>query len=103
VTYATLTFEVVKVMVVGLIVGEHKWFSKCGRNLIHVEDGKFLGCPSISKTDKNVNSVKECVLKNSKITMSEVVVMLEILFVSSEHFERQSENVLDCCQICLTC
>jgi hypothetical protein len=53
-----------------------------------VEDAKYLGCPSASRTDENVDWMKEFGVENGRIIICEVGNMLGILYwVSSEIFK----------------
>ena len=61
--------------------------------MITFEYSKYLGYPSASKTDENVDWVKEY-----GIVVADI---LGFIWVGFKHFERQSEHVLDCYQICV--
>lgn len=50
-----------------------------------VEDAECLGLPSKSETGDNVDQLKELVLKNRKVTTSEVTDMLGVLFSSVQN------------------
>jgi hypothetical protein len=55
-------------------------FSKLKSGVTSVEDPECSGCLSKSKTDENVDRVKELVHENIRITTREVANMLEISF-----------------------
>jgi hypothetical protein len=56
------------------------WFSDFRSSVTSVEDAKCLVHLSASKTDKNVDGMKEFVLKNSIIGLCGVADMLGICF-----------------------
>jgi hypothetical protein len=58
------------------------WFSKFKSGLISVKDADHSGHPMASKTDENMDKVKELVFENRKITIHEVANMLAISFGS---------------------
>jgi hypothetical protein len=51
---------------------ETPWFSKFKSGVACVEDAEGLERPLRNETDENVDRVKECVLKNRRITICEV-------------------------------
>jgi predicted HTH transcriptional regulator len=50
-----------------------------------VEDSENLGHPLVSKTDENMDQMKEFVLENRRITVLQVANMLEIMFASVQN------------------
>jgi hypothetical protein len=64
---------------------EHKFLSGFSRSktcVTSLEDAECLGHPSVGKTDESVYQVKECNLKNRRITICEVANMSGISFGS---------------------
>ncbi|XP_015922448.1 protein GVQW3-like [Parasteatoda tepidariorum] len=57
----------------------HEWF-KSGRESI--EDDERSGRPSTSKTDENIDKVKEILFNNSKLTIREIAEGLNIAYIS---------------------
>jgi hypothetical protein len=67
-------FQVLKISLWNTVNGNNivfEWFSKFRSGVTSVENAKHLGCPSMSKTDENVDQVKKLVLENRKIVICE--------------------------------
>lgn len=67
------------------------WFSKSKVVWPLVEDAECSGCLLASKIGENVHQVKELVLKKRMIIICEGAKIGNYVWVSSEHFQRQSE------------
>ncbi|XP_029176177.1 protein GVQW3-like [Nylanderia fulva] len=62
----------------------YKWYKLFQEGLENVNDEPRSGRPSTSKTDENVQEVKEIVLKNRRITIREIADDLNISFGSCQ-------------------
>ncbi|KYQ56039.1 hypothetical protein ALC60_05022, partial [Trachymyrmex zeteki] len=62
----------------------YKWYKLFQEGRENVNDEPRSGRPSTSKTDENVQEVKEIVLKNRRITIREIVDDLNISFGSCQ-------------------
>jgi hypothetical protein len=80
-----------------------EWRSKFKTSVTSVEDAEHSGCPSTSKRGENVDQVKEFVLKIRIINICKVANVGKFIWISFEHFERQSEHASDCHQMCALC
>jgi hypothetical protein len=70
-----------------------EWFSKCKRGVTTVEDGKDLKCTSVSKTNENVDQVKELLLEVRKVTIINVANRLELSFGSVQSILKDNLTV----------
>ncbi|KYQ49655.1 hypothetical protein ALC60_11269 [Trachymyrmex zeteki] len=88
------TFQTIQVYILYIYVayGEstlskknvYKWYKLFQEGRENVNDEPRSGRPSTSKTDENVQEVKEIVLKNRRITIREIVDDLNISFGSCQ-------------------
>jgi len=77
-----------------------EWFSKFRSSVTFVEDGNCLICPLTSKTDENMCCLKENYSKTKESLPVNLLPSGNFIWVTSEHLERESEHVLDCCKVC---
>jgi hypothetical protein len=68
-------------------------FSKFRSGVTSAENVECMECPSVSRTDENVDKVKKSVLKNRTITVHKVINM----FVRHEANENVSSTCLNKC------
>jgi hypothetical protein len=81
----TETFKMLKVCFGKQTMGRTQvleWSSKFKSSVTSVEDDVHSVHPSMSKTDENVDQMKEHVHKNTRLTIHEVANMLHISFGS---------------------
>jgi hypothetical protein len=48
------------------------WFSNFKSDVVSVEVAKHSGCPSMNKTDENVDQAKKLLRENRRVTVHEV-------------------------------
>lgn len=72
-----------------------KWFSKLKSGVTTVEDVQDMKCTSTSKTDENVNQVKELLFKVRKISILVVANRLGISFGSVQRILKDTLTM--CC------